>query len=104
MTTCFTVCVFCERLSILCMCSSFSFGFQDGVWDLIVFIPDHCLSIYFGPIFMVWRDIAADEISKLPYLAIPKNGNNRVIPDAKSKPYHPKEIQKRDTVQISVFI
>ena len=23
------------------------FGFDGGVWDVIVFIPDHCLSIYF---------------------------------------------------------
>ena len=26
----------------------FPFGFEGGVWDLIVLIPDHCLSIYFA--------------------------------------------------------
>ena len=25
----------------------FPFGFEGGMWDLIVLIPDHCLSIYF---------------------------------------------------------
>ena len=29
----------------LCM---FPFGFEEGMWDLFVLIPDHCLSIYFG--------------------------------------------------------
>ena len=29
------------------MCTSFSFGFEDGTWDLIVLIPDHCLCVYF---------------------------------------------------------
>ena len=37
---------FRERLSV-CVCSSFSFSFEGGMWDLIVVIPDHCLSIYF---------------------------------------------------------
>ena len=27
--------------------SSFPFGFEGGMWDLIVLIPGHCLSIYF---------------------------------------------------------
>ena len=39
------LCVFRERLSV-CVFASFPYGFEDGVWDLI-FIPDHCLSIYF---------------------------------------------------------
>ena len=28
-------------------CSSFPFGFEGGICDLVVLIPDHCLSIYF---------------------------------------------------------
>ena len=40
---------------ILCMssvyvyqfCPSFPFGFEGGMWDLIVLIPDHCLSNFF---------------------------------------------------------
>ena len=45
-TTClsrFTVRVFRERLSIY-LCVSFAFGFEGGMWDLIVLVLDHCLS------------------------------------------------------------
>ena len=31
----------------ICVCASFPFGFEGGMWDLIVLIPDNCLSIYF---------------------------------------------------------
>ena len=31
-----------------CVCPSFSFGIEGGVWDVIVIIPDHCLAIYFS--------------------------------------------------------
>ena len=27
--------------------SSFPFGFEGMIWDLIVSVPDHCLSFYF---------------------------------------------------------
>ena len=30
------------------VCPSFHFGIEGGMWDVIVLIPDHCLSIYFG--------------------------------------------------------
>ena len=39
---------FCEGFINLCVCASFSFGFEGGVWDLIVLIPDHCLSVCFN--------------------------------------------------------
>ena len=26
----------------------FPFGFESGVWDLIVLVPGHCLSLYFS--------------------------------------------------------
>ena len=43
----FTVRVFHERLcNFVCVLLSL-FGFEGGMRDLIVFIPDHCLSIYF---------------------------------------------------------
>ena len=42
----FTVRVFSERLTI-CVCASFPFGFGGGMWDLIVVVPDHCLSFTF---------------------------------------------------------
>ena len=38
----------CGRLSIS-VCSSSPFGFEGGMWDLIVLIPGHkCISIYFS--------------------------------------------------------
>ena len=38
--------VFRERLSIF-VCLSLSFDFKGEMWDLVVLIPDHCLSIYY---------------------------------------------------------
>ena len=38
----FTVHAFRELLSIY-VCTSFPFGFEGGMWDLIVIIPDHSL-------------------------------------------------------------
>ena len=29
-----------------CVCPSFPFGIEGGMWDVIVLIPDHRLSIY----------------------------------------------------------
>ena len=29
-----------------CVCSSCPFGIEGGTWDVIILIPDHCLSIY----------------------------------------------------------
>ena len=31
-----------------CECPSFSFGIEGGMWDVIVLIPDHCLSTLRG--------------------------------------------------------
>ena len=30
-----------------CVCPFFPFGIEGGVWDVIVLIPDYCLSIYY---------------------------------------------------------
>ena len=30
-----------------CVCPSFPFGIEGGIWNVMVLIPDHCLSIYF---------------------------------------------------------
>ena len=38
------LCGYREILSI-CLCASFPFGIEGGMWDLIV--PDHCPSFYF---------------------------------------------------------
>ena len=34
-------------LSSVCVFGCFPFGFGGGVWDLIVSVPDHCLSFCF---------------------------------------------------------
>ena len=39
--------VFRVCLSI-CVCASVPFGFEGGMWDLIVFIPNRCFPIYFA--------------------------------------------------------
>ena len=33
-------------LSSICAFSYFPFGFEGRIWDLIVSVPDHCLSFY----------------------------------------------------------
>ena len=36
---------------ILCV-PSLLFGIEGGMWDVIVLIPDHCVSIYFGNVVL----------------------------------------------------
>ena len=43
----FTASAFCKLLSIYVF-SCFPFGFEGRMWDLIVSVPDHCLSFYFS--------------------------------------------------------
>ena len=42
----FTASAFRKLLSVYVF-SYFPFGFVDRMWDLIVSVPDHCLSFYF---------------------------------------------------------
>ena len=41
-----------RKLSSIYVFSYFPFGFEGGIWDLIVSVPDHCLSFYF-PYYML---------------------------------------------------
>ena len=43
----FTIHVFRECLTIS-VCVSFPFGFEGGMWDSILLVPDYCLSFYFS--------------------------------------------------------
>ena len=43
----FTASAFCKLPSIYVF-SYFPFGFEGRMWDLIVSVPDHCLSFYFS--------------------------------------------------------
>ena len=38
----------CRGLSSVCVFGYFAFRFEGRIWDLIVSVPDHCLSFYFG--------------------------------------------------------
>ena len=38
-----------RKLSSIYVFSCFPFSFGGGMWDLIVSVPDHCLSFYFDP-------------------------------------------------------
>ena len=38
-----------RKLSSIYVFSYFPFGFEGRIWDLIVSVPDHCLSFYFLP-------------------------------------------------------
>ena len=41
-----TFCLLCMSfVNVLFMRPSFNFGFESGMWYLIIFIPDHCLSL-----------------------------------------------------------
>ena len=37
-----------RKLLSIYVFSYFSFGFEGRMWDLIVSVPDHCLSFYFA--------------------------------------------------------
>ena len=42
----FTASAFRKLLSVY-VCSYFPFGLEGRMWDLIISVPDHCLSFYF---------------------------------------------------------
>ena len=42
-----------RKLSSIYVLSYFPFGFEGRIWDLIVSVPDHCLSFYFGSAIML---------------------------------------------------
>ena len=37
-----------RKLSSIYVFNYFPFGFEGRIWDLIVSVPDHCLSFYFA--------------------------------------------------------
>ena len=41
-------CQFFRKLLSVSVFSYFPFGFEGRMWDLIVSVPDHCLSFYFS--------------------------------------------------------
>ena len=47
------MCAYCKLLSINVFIS-FPFAFKGRIWDLIVSVPDHCLSFYFWNKVWLW--------------------------------------------------
>ena len=46
-----------RKLSSIYVFSYFPFGFEGRIWDLIVSVPDHCLSFYFKSIRIFFPSI-----------------------------------------------
>ena len=44
-----------RKLSSIYVFSYFPFGFEGRIWDLIVSVPDHCLSFYFTNDTLYWQ-------------------------------------------------
>ena len=64
----FTACAFRKLLSVYVF-SYFPFGFEDRMWDLIVSVPDHCLSFYFdnlkkNPVFNYMNFFISDAYAR----------------------------------------
>ena len=54
-----------HKLSSIYVFSYFPFGFEGRIWDLIVSVPDHCLSFYLGQLlFLLYINDLALEINK----------------------------------------
>ena len=53
-------CCLSWELVKFCVCPSFPFGIEGGMWDVIVLIPDHCLSIYFRDTFQRNKNIVSE--------------------------------------------
>ena len=47
-----------RKLSSIYVFSYFPFGFEGRIWDLIVSVPDHCLSSYFDFILYFKRFVS----------------------------------------------
>ena len=53
-----------RKLSSIYVFSYFPFGFEGRIWDLIVSVPDHCLSFYFLVMQQLWNSFP-DEFRKV---------------------------------------
>ena len=54
-------CPFClPRVPSIYVFSYFPFGFEGRIWDLIVSVPDHCLSFHFK--LGLWPDMLKSNV------------------------------------------
>ena len=49
-----------RKLPSIYVFSYFPFGFEGRMWDLIVSVPDHCLSFYFVMLLLKSREFLSD--------------------------------------------
>ena len=42
--------------------SYFPFGFEGRIWDLIVSVPDHCISFYFSKVFIFRKKVLKEKM------------------------------------------
>ena len=55
-----------RKLSSIYVFSYFRFGFEGRIWDLIVSVPDHCLSFYFTSVLQEkFRNYCYDSSGRL---------------------------------------
>ena len=47
-----------RKLPSIYVFSYFPFGFEGRMWDLIVSVPDHCLSFYLSPFISITPSLA----------------------------------------------
>ena len=69
----FTASAFRKLLSIYVF-SYFPFGFEGKMWDLIVSVPDHCLSFYLGSLFVKGLQVDAQ---RKPYSRVPRGKGSK---------------------------
>ena len=51
----------------MCVCESLPFGFEGGMWNMNVLVPDHCLSFYFGIRTKAKRsELGSDSLCNIP--------------------------------------
>ena len=55
-----------RKLSSIYAFSYFPFGFEGRIWDLIVSVPDHCLSFYFTiiPVHLLYHYFEANVLKR----------------------------------------
>ena len=61
-----------RKLSSIYVFSYFPFGFEGRIWDLIVSVPDHCLSFYFK--------VGIFRISPITWLGVIRESELRIVP------------------------
>ena len=65
-----------RKLSSIYVFSYFPFGFEGRIWDLIVSVPDHCLSFYFPLV----TNISGNWYRSVPMATEPLNILYRSVP------------------------